>query len=502
MKEKKRTFLWAYLIFVGVLAVLMVVCTIYVHGLLREYEAAQPVRQAEKALAQLAEEAKDAQGFWEKYDMPQVKSGKFEKDVDIQSAYLALYGAPETELAVKTGTNTEDTLCYVIKNGGLSIAEVSLKATSPLRTKLLVFSTRDWEIEKITPLLAARNYTVSVPEGFTVKAAGKSLKGVKNANGKLDFTVTGVYLQPQLTIADAKGATVPYTFKDTRVVPTLYEYTLTLPHTLSVTVNGEKDAGETLSDGRVRHVVIAVEKPEVTVSDLFGNTLKYEGDALPMTYTTVIAPAEYTVTVEKQAVPAAAVKKGVVKEYAFLESLVKDLPVRATYTIAVLKEEAAVAVTDASGKAVSLEKGVEKHDLATALKPTQTVDKAIAKKVDVLEVAKTWSMYMSNDRSFAQMQPLLHPDSYQYEVAREYATSIDRTFFSEHTLKNPAFTEEAVSNFVRISDTCFSVDVRFVKHMLLSNGNSADDAMNDRFYFVYSGDKWLLAGLKEVTDNA
>ena len=110
---------------------------------------------------------------------------------------------------------------------------------------------------------------------------------------------------------------------------------------------------------------------------------------------------------------------------------------------------------------------------------------------------------MSNDVSFEKMAQLMVPNSYQYNVAKSYSTSVDRLFFASHSLLSPAFTDTGVRNFSWITEDSFSVEVRFVKHMRLTKGGKqVDDAMNDRFYFVKTNGQWLLAGMKEVADDA
>ena len=117
---------------------------------------------------------------------------------------------------------------------------------------------------------------------------------------------------------------------------------------------------------------------------------------------------------------------------------------------------------------------------------------------------------MSDDLSFSRIDDYLIPSSYQYEVARKYATGVDITFTSAHTLADPAFTDSEVSNFAWITEDCFSVDIRFVKHMRLRSGAMVDDPMNDRFYFVRYDDTddgadnpaWKLASMKEILNDA
>ena len=128
----------------------------------------------------------------------------------------------------------------------------------------------------------------------------------------------------------------------------------------------------------------------------------------------------------------------------------------------------------------------------------------------MLEVAQNWSLFLTQDASFSRIRDYLIPDSYQYEVARKYATGLEMTFTSRHTLENPAFTGNSVTNFTWITDDCFSVDISFVKHMRLWYGTAVDDAMNDRFYFVRYDDTadgvenpaWKLVSMKEILDDA
>ena len=121
-------------------------------------------------------------------------------------------------------------------------------------------------------------------------------------------------------------------------------------------------------------------------------------------------------------------------------------------------------------------------------------------KVDVLDVAQKWSLFMSKDYPIGQLVAYLLPDSYQYKMAVKYASSIDITFTSSHVLNDPAFTEVSVTNFKQITEDCFAVDISFVKHMILRNGLKVDDPMNDRFYFV-NRNGWKLAGMKEIVNH-
>ncbi len=491
---KKPIFKWIYLAFAALLAVLMLAAILYVRGLLADYEAARPERQAELAIELLAKESQE-KDYWEKFDLPDV-------DEQTKAQFIALCQSEDLSYIAQTGRFAEDEMGYIIRKGSFPLAEVLLKAQGPAETKLAVFTTREWAVEKVVPLLEEREYTATLPEGFKLWADGKEL-APKAEGGKAKFTLSGVYLEPQFKVAAADGTDVGYTVKNFRVIPDIYEYSLTLPATIKVEVDGEGMEGmegTLLPSGRIKYDILRLEKPSIILSDLYGNQEIYDGKTdLPLTHKTIRTPAGYAVTLEGKAVAGA---EELAPEYEILEGLVKDLPKQVCYEIAILKADAAIAIADEKGEAVTLDQGLSDWDLTTPLPKEQEVPKEIAAKVNVLRVAQNWSLFMSNDRTFAQMAEQMLPDSYQYEVAKKYSTSIDKQFFASHSLLSPAFTENKVSNFQRITADCFAVEVQFVKHMRLTNGGKlVDDAMNDRFYFVRSGDRWLLAGLKEVAED-
>ena len=487
--KSKKLFKWIYIGFAALMAMLMLAAILYVRGLLVEYEASRPERQAELAIAQLAEETKES-GYWQKFDLPQV-------DEEIKTQFLALCQSDELNYIAQS-TATEDEMEYIIRKGSFPLAKVTLKAQGPQVTKLAVFTMREWAIEGIVPLLEERTYTATLPEGFGLWADGKELSA-KAEGGKNRFTLEKVYLEPQFKVTAADGSEIGYEIKNFKVIPSIFEYSITLPATIQVQMNGKELQGTQLAGGRVRYEIMELQKPEILLSDPYGNQVQYDEKELPMTYLSLAAPADYTVLLEGKAVAEQAVKYAVAEEYALLENLVHELPTQVHYEIAILKENAAIAVTDGQGNPVSLEQGATELDLTTPLPKQDTVPQEIADQIDVLQVAQHWSLFMSNDRSFTEMAKEMDPDSYQYEVAKKYSTSIDKQFFASHTLLSPAFTENKVGNFTQITPDAFSVEVSFIKHMRLNNGGKVvKDAMNDVFYFVRNEDGWRLAALKEV----
>ncbi len=501
-KPKNRLFLWILLAFVAVLAVVVFFCVMHVRGLLIEYESRQPDRQVEFVLEELKKKAQNEEDFINTFNIGELTACEYEEGTDILGDYLELFADPKTEFAVKPGGVAEDEMKYVIRCGDTELAEVLLKATSPLETKLAVFSMRDWKVTEVIAGPTAKDYSLTLPSDFSLTVNGMSCNdGTSLDGGEVSYTLNGFFLEPRLEISDPDGRIAEYVIRGGRILPEIYDYSMVLPKSIAVTLDSLPCVGTERDDGYMVYSIRQLDKPEVVISDLYGNSVTYEGGSLEMTQLTVLCDENYKVSVNSAPVPEDAIYRTVPKKYKIIEDTVDNLPMNMEYDIAVLKEGAVISVTDPDGNSVVLPEGEKLLDLTT-VNGSDTIPAEIENSIDVLTVAKKWSLYMSNDCSFGEISAYMLPDSYQYEVAYKYSTSVDRTFFSGHVLLDPTFTDTSVGNYVQITEDCFSVDISLVKHMRLNSAQNVDDAMNDRFYFVRSNGKWLLAGMQEVTDNA
>jgi len=505
MKRQKGIFKWIYLVWLAVLIALVAAALLYVDNLLKDYEAAQPERQVREVVTQLVADASDGD-FWSKYGLAQPQPGGFEAGMDVGKTYLELYQGENVDFAQKNA-GAEDELCYIVRNGGTELAEIRLKAAGPAQTKLAVFTMRDWELTSVKPLLEKKEYSLTVPTDFTVKVNGQLLSeadGTVNGS-EIAYTVSGIYLEPEFEIADAEGELAAYMVKNGKVMAEYYDYALTLPAALTVKVDGEVREGVPTDRDRVVHYDIAqLTKPQVEICDHYGNVFAYNGgNKLPLTYAVVEVNERYRVQVSGTDAPAETAVFSENSEYAQIADYVDGLPGIASYQIAVLEENASITVTDELGRPVPVEADGGEIDLTGWLGGADEVPAKVSDEIDVLEVAQKWSLMMSNDLKFAELSDHLLRGSYQYEVARKYATGIDITFTSSHVLLNPTFTENSVTNFTWLTEDCFSVDISFVKHMKLTRtGELVDDPMNDRFYFVRHEGGWKLASLKEILNDA
>ncbi len=512
MKRKGISFGWIYLIYLLLIITGVVAALLYVNRTLQQYEEMRPEKCVAEAMEMLATDAAEGD-FFEVYGLSEVTPGVYEAHMDVQKKYLELFQKDTMTFSQKSISHEEDELYYNIENDGTLLAEVKLKALGEAYTKLTVLSFREWQIEWVKPLWEAQDYTLTVPEDFYVSINGMELKkeeGTAGEGSQITYSFPGLYQRPDLVIKNHLGEPVSFAIKEGVVLAEFYDYTLMLPGALDVMVNGEAFEGEAQPDGRVLYHIRTLEKPQVCIADVYGNEVNYEGGTtLPLTQFQITADSRYTLTYVGRELIKGAVEFSDNPEYAAFAEYVPDIPRIAIYDIAILEDGAEVTVQDVQGNLLSYDKTVREHDFIGCMEGAPEVPEEIVDEIDVLSVAQSWSLFMSNDLPFAEVKPHLIRDSYQYEVARKYATGVDIKFTSQHTLLSPAFSEEKVSNFMWLAENCFSVDISFVKHMQLPTGKKVDDTMNDRFYFVKYDDTedgvenptWKIAGMKEIVGN-
>ena len=513
MKTKKLTFKTSYLLYVSVLALMVACAALYVSTLLKKYENTMPEKYVENAFAELVSQAKEGT-LWQQYFLPESNPGEYEAGINVENKYIALLTDSQPEYVRENGDYPEDEMYYSVECDGAKVASVKLKAKGPAVTKLAILSYREWNVEYVKPIVEKGNYTLLVPEDFTVKANNILLnaeEGKKNGKGEVEYTIKDVYFAPEFEIKDSNGTDVLYEISDKRVVAEYYYYKINLPDTVTVVVNGELIDGVSKEDNTTYYEIKELIKPEVILADYYGNTFSYEGGKdIPLTHKVITAESgcEVLVMGKEAAEKAVSVKEN--PEYEMLKDYVSDLPDLTLYNIAVLKDNVEVSVIEKDGRETVLDGNETEYSFTARDKFEDQVPAEVSAEVDVLSLAQKWSLFMSADLAFTEMSRYLIKDSYQYDAAVKYATGIDIKFISGHGFANPAFTDESVTNFVWISDNSFSVDIAFVKHMILRSGTRVDDPMNDRFYFVKYDDTddgvnnpvWKVAGMKEIVDHA
>ena len=194
-----------------------------------------------------------------------------------------------------------------------------------------------------------------------------------------------------------------------------------------------------------------------------------------------------------------------------------ELPELVNYELNHFIQTPSIVIKDEKGNTVESTIKGNKVEVANASKTADSYEeakKSLKGEIDILKLAKNWSLFLTDDldggqHGFATLKPYLTKKSSFYDMAYAWATSIDITFVSSHKLKDPAFTNTSVKDFVIYSDKAFSCTVHLEKNMKIANGNDKVDVMNDRLYFVYYDDtddgvdnpSWKLIDMKSVVDK-
>ncbi len=128
------------------------------------------------------------------------------------------------------------------------------------------------------------------------------------------------------------------------------------------------------------------------------------------------------------------------------------------------------------------------------------------KDYDPLTFAKNWSLFLTADLpgeryGLYNLTPNLVEGTALYKRAYSWATNVDITFTSMHTLDKDTFTNVKMNGFTVYNENAFSVDIYLEKNMTLVNGEKRVDTLNDTFYYAYIDGAYRLITMKSKGDN-
>ncbi len=292
-----------------------------------------------------------------------------------------------------------------------------------------------------------------------------------------------------------------------------YEVSFQAPASAIVKSNGQTVQGTPVENtAQVSYSIRSLSKPEVTIEDVLGNSIPYDRENLPtFTQYKIVIPSNFTV-MGKQAVPLSTATVESVDALKYVKEYCDAVPDLATYVISTLSENPEFQILDGYGQPVEF--SVENRKVTL----TEQVGRdtlSLNVDFDPLEVAKMWSNFMTRDLSggtngFDTMAAYLINGSYLRGVARSWATGVDITFTSSHTLENPPFHTEEIGDYVVYSDNCFSCRIKLGKTMHLTRtGDEVEDEIYGTFYFVKYDDTdngvsdphWALADYREIQEG-
>lgn len=287
-----------------------------------------------------------------------------------------------------------------------------------------------------------------------------------------------------------------------------YEFHLTAPEYAIIKGNGRVLQGQ-ISDGMVTYDIRSLTPLNVEICDILGNSVPYDQDNLPtFTEYKITIPSNYTIQ-GVQAVPLELATQEPIEELKYVKEYCPEMPSTATYILSTLSDTPGFKILDNNGEEVEFTAEGRK----ITIEGFAGLDSLpISADIDPLEVAKLWSLFMTKDLTgsnygYSQLAPYLIKDSYLQNAAWKWATGIDITFTSAHTLKNPPFQVEIVSDYVVYSENCFSCNIRLEKILVLTRtGEEVNDVINSTFYFVKYDDTdngiddphWALADYQNI----
>ncbi len=189
------------------------------------------------------------------------------------------------------------------------------------------------------------------------------------------------------------------------------------------------------------------------------------------------------------------------------------VPTRNLYKIEGLYFEAHISALNNAGESVSAEKiSSGEYKIKAEYAPSAEAEELVKSVADPLYIGELWSKYMTNDvggpyrgRDKVRQECMLLKGSDLYTLATNWASSVDITFVSKHSIDS--WTGEKVENFIKYSDVLFSCDVYFEKNMTLKTGAKRTDVFDNRMYFVYiesaelAEPGWYLADMMSLEER-
>lgn len=163
------------------------------------------------------------------------------------------------------------------------------------------------------------------------------------------------------------------------------------------------------------------------------------------------------------------------------------LPYEVTYHIDNLYERPQIQIVDNKQREMLYSETGNQIQAEYFGSPLQEVPQELLEEIDVMNAAKTWSLFSTKDLhgphyGLDTVRKYFVKDSYMWNKLGEYARGVDITFVSDHS--NTYFDEEKISEYQSYDDHCFSCRVHFLKHMRLRTGREQLDETDSYFYFV------------------
>ena len=493
-----------YVIFTAVLVALAIIALIYVGALVGEYSDAQPERVIESVIDEL--KTKLASGGASEFLDIEKNANEYEisNKAGYTDAYVKKLSGAVFSYSLDTGAGEGLEKVYTLFANGEKFAKVDLKGSNQ-RSKLFFFSMADWKVSNIYSMPfggGIGDMKIYLPDGIKCTVNGIALKSEDFSEKEDDipvYVVKNLEKQPEIAFTRENGSPVSHTVAGLTVTPAVFNYNISLPAEITLTLDGKLQTGEKTENGYYNYQIVGMTKPNVVLADLFGNTHSYEGGDPPLSRFNVQLPDNFTLKVgdyefskqsgERSENPD---EKELAKYTSGIE--LNDL---ISYKVYSLNKNAKVSVTDNLDEVTEYLLS-ENSLIITGQRGKDEMPAELKRKIDPMMFAERWSRFLTNDlggskqAGFNIISGYFTKDSAYYKEALGWISNIDSTFTSAHL--DPTFSEQQIRDFIQYNENCFSVRVSLIKSMYLTRtGETVLDPLDLIVYFANYEGKWIVA---------
>lgn len=497
-KKRRGFLLWIiYGAFVLLLCVCAATALIYTHGVVLEYDAAQPEKVTEEFLSDLKGITADTYELPEYTEHYLVGNEKYNVGEDRSSlSYLKSSVGDDLSVRLAESSSDGDTLCrkYTVLSGSKGLGTLTLRGENQ-RTKLFFFSMADWKIEKFEPVVSAEYYSVKIylPDGInaTVNGIAVSDDEIKRDEDVPYCKIDGLLKEPTVRLTDKDGE-VDFILQNGAAYPVRFCYTLTLPDYITVYKNGSRIEHDKTVDGKYQYTFAEMTEPSVEIEDETGyrKAVVLDDPDVSIYEYSVTIPDVYTLSIgsyEPKPTGKVTPHKDADSMSEYYEVCGIKLPDAVEYHFASLDPDAEYVIHTEKGDV----KMKGRTTVMTDLLSSDTLPE-LAADIDVYNICLVWSDFMTCDlegkeNGFYNAAKYLVKDSSLYKYAYSWATGIDREFGWDHKILS--IEDKSITDYIKYSDTCFSCHVYFRKEMFVYfNSLYRDDVFDNIVYFIYIDD--------------
>lgn len=513
-KKRYGFIIWIiYGVFVIALCVLAVYALKYVHGIVLEYDAAQPENVTDEFLNDLKNIKSDTYELPEYTEQYLIGNDKYNVGSD-RSSLVYLKSSLHDDVSVRlAGTSSDgDTLYrkYTVQSGGNGLGTLTLRGVNQ-RTKLFFFSMADWDVVKFEPVVSAEYYSIKIYMPGEIQASVNGV-AVSEDEKKTDEDVPYCYIDKLLKEPDVSltenGKNIEFELQNGVVYPMRYCYTLTFPDYIKVYMNGKPFEQTNTADDNYQYSFAEMLEPTVEIEDETGyrKAVVLDNPDISIYEYSVTIPDVYTLSVgnfEPKPTGKTSRHKDADSMAEYYDVCGIHLPDAVEYSFRSLDPDAEYVIHTGT-KDVTM-KG--RTTVITDLFSSDTLP-SLAADIDVYKMCKVWSDFMTVDldgteHGFYNVAKYLVKNSSLYKYAYKWATGIDITYTWDHKILSVEDT--SITDYIKYSDTCFSCRVYFRKEMVVYYNPRIyrDDVFDNIVYFIYIDDTndkvdnphWVIASL-------